>query len=95
MAIYLTVPLCAWWLLPELIKEEALFVCIALIAYITPLMAAIIKFKRIPSYHTYGAKIAAILMSTAIIVLFMTEFIEHHMYSPHFEDFLHIFESVH
>jgi len=74
MAIYLTLPLCAWWLVPEILRQEALFACIVLIAYITPLIAGIIKFKQIPSYHTYGAKIAAILMSTAILILFMTEF---------------------
>jgi CDP-diacylglycerol--glycerol-3-phosphate 3-phosphatidyltransferase len=74
MAIYLTVPLCAWWLLPEIIKQEALFVLIALGAYIAPLLAGIIKFKQVPSYHTFGAKFAAIFMSTAIFFLFIAEF---------------------
>lgn len=72
MAIYLTIPLCAWWLYPEIIKQEALFVLIALVAYIAPLLAGLVKFKRIPSYHTYGAKIAAVFMSIAIFILFIT-----------------------
>jgi len=74
MAIYLTVPICAWWLWPEILKQEALFVFIAIAAYIVPLIAGLIKFRKVPSYHTVGAKIAAVFMSIAILFLFLTEF---------------------
>jgi len=74
MAIYLTVPICAWWLRPQILKQEALFVFIAIAAYLVPLIAGLIKFRKVPSYHTLGAKTAAVLMSTAILFLFLTEF---------------------
>ena len=74
MAIYLTVPICAWWLWPQILKQEALFVFIAIAAYVVPLIAGLIKFRKIPSYHTLGAKIAAVFMSTAILLMFLTEF---------------------
>lgn len=74
MAIYLTVPICAWWLWPQILKQEALFVFIVIAAYIIPLIAGLIKFRKIPSYHTFGAKIAAVFMSTAILFLFLFEF---------------------
>lgn len=74
MAIYLTVPLCAWWLWPQILKEEALFVFIVIGAYILPLLAGFMKFRKIPSYHTLGAKIAAVIMSIAVLTLFITEF---------------------
>ena len=74
MAIYLTVPICAWWLWPQILKQEALFVLIVIAAYIVPLIAGLIKFRKIPSYHTFGAKIAAVFMSTAILFLFLFEF---------------------
>lgn len=74
MAIYLTVPICAWWLWPQILKREALFVLIAIGSYVVPLIAGLIKFRKVPSYHTLGAKIAAVLMSIAILFLFMTEF---------------------
>lgn len=74
MATYLTVPICAWWLWPELLKKEAIFVLTAISAYIFPLIAAFLKFKKLPSYHTYGAKMAAIVMSVAILLLFTIEF---------------------
>jgi CDP-diacylglycerol---glycerol-3-phosphate 3-phosphatidyltransferase len=74
MAIYLTVPLCAWWLWPQILKEEALFVFIVIGAYILPLLVGLMKFRKIPSYHTLGAKIAAVIMSIAVLTLFITEF---------------------
>lgn len=74
MAIYFTVPLCAWWLWPKVLTEEAVFVFIAIGAYLFPLIAGLIKFRQVPSYHTLAAKIAAIVMSIAIFTLFLTEF---------------------
>ena len=74
MAIYLTIPICAWWLWPQILKQEALFVFIAIVSYIVPLIAGLIKFRKVPSYHTLGAKTAAVFMSIAILLLFLTEF---------------------
>ncbi|MBM4311732.1 MAG: CDP-alcohol phosphatidyltransferase family protein [Deltaproteobacteria bacterium] len=74
LATYTILPACVWWLWPEIIKREALYVIIAVSAYFLPLIAGIIKFHQIPSYHTYGAKAAAILMCTAMILMFTTEF---------------------
>jgi CDP-diacylglycerol--glycerol-3-phosphate 3-phosphatidyltransferase len=71
LAIYLTVPLCAWWLWPEVLKREAFFVLLVIGAYIIPLMAGFVKFQRIPSYHTWAAKTAAVLMSVAVFTLFI------------------------
>jgi CDP-diacylglycerol--glycerol-3-phosphate 3-phosphatidyltransferase len=72
MATYLTIPLCAWWLWPEIIKEEAIYVVIVIGAYVIPIIAGLIKFRRIPSYHTLGSKIAAFIMSTSVFILFVT-----------------------
>jgi CDP-diacylglycerol--glycerol-3-phosphate 3-phosphatidyltransferase len=74
MATYLTVPLCAWWLWPEILKREAAYVVVTIGGYVLPLLAGFLKFHKLPSYHTYGAKIAAIIMSFAIFLLFMIEF---------------------
>lgn len=74
LATYTVLPLCAWWLWPEIIKREALYVAIAVIAYFMPLIAGLIKFHTVPSYHTYAAKAAAVLMSTAMLLLFLADF---------------------
>lgn len=73
MATYLSVPFCAWWLWPEILKKEAVYVFIVIGAYVIPIIAGLIKFRRIPSYHTWGAKIAAVIMSIAVFILFITE----------------------
>ena len=71
MAIYLTAPLCAWWLWPQTIKREAFFVFLVLAAYLVPILAGFVKFGRIPTYHTWAAKMAAVLMGVAFFALFM------------------------
>ena len=73
LATYLTVPICIWWLWPEIVKQEALFVIIVLGAYIVPLIAGFARFRKLPSYHTWGAKISAVLMSIAVFTLLMTD----------------------
>jgi CDP-diacylglycerol--glycerol-3-phosphate 3-phosphatidyltransferase len=73
LATYMTVPLSAWWLWPETLKREAFFVCVAIGAYGVPIVAGVAKFRRLPSYHTWAAKISAVLMSVAALVLFITE----------------------
>ena len=73
LATYLTVPLCAWWLWPDILKREAFFVWVAIGAYGVPIVAALAKFRRLPSYHTWAAKVSAVLMSIAALLLFLTE----------------------
>ena len=72
MVTYLTVPICAWWLWPEILKKEVIFVFIVIGSYVIPLVAGLIKFRNIPSYHTWGAKIAAVIMSVAVLIMFIT-----------------------
>ena len=73
MATYLTVPLCAWWLWPDMLKKEAVFVFLVIGAYVLPILAGLIKFHQIPSYHTWGAKTAAVFMSGAVLIMFIWE----------------------
>ena len=54
-------------------KREALFVIIVLGAYIVPLIAGFAKFRKLPSYHTWGAKVAAVLMSISVFILLMID----------------------
>jgi CDP-diacylglycerol--glycerol-3-phosphate 3-phosphatidyltransferase len=69
---YLTVPLCAWFLWPEILKHEALFIMIGITFFILPALVSFIKFKRLSCYHTLAAKILAVLMFSAIFILFTT-----------------------
>jgi CDP-diacylglycerol--glycerol-3-phosphate 3-phosphatidyltransferase len=69
---YLAVPLCAWWLWPEILQREMFFIVTGIAFYLLPIFAGFIKFKRLPSYHTWAAKILAVLMCLAIFILFIT-----------------------
>ncbi len=73
LATYLIIPLCAWWLWPEKLKQEAFFVLLAIGAFIVPLIAGVAKFHKLPSYHTWGAKTAAILMGVTIFILLISD----------------------
>jgi len=72
-AIYMTVPLCAWWLWPEVLKREAIFVFLVIGAFTAPFLAGVIKFGRLPGYHTWSAKAAAVFMSVSVFLLFIMD----------------------
>jgi len=66
---YLSTPMAAWWLWPNMIKEELYYIIAAIIIYILPAFFALIKFGKLASYHTWITKISAILMSAGVILL--------------------------
>ena len=68
----LAVPLCAWWLWPEILLREVFFIITGVSFYLLPVFAGFMKFKRLPSYHTWAAKTLAVLMCLAIFILFAT-----------------------
>lgn len=72
LATYFTVPVCAWWLWPEILRREKWFVFLVVAAYVIPIAAGFAKFGRLPSYHTWAAKASAVLMSVAVFVLFIS-----------------------
>ena len=57
LATYATLPLFAWWLWPEILRAQAPFLGVALVAYFTPTLAGLLRFRRLTSYHTWAAKL--------------------------------------
>jgi len=70
MTVYLTTPLAAWWLWPDIIKEELPYIITVIGVYLLPAFFSFAKFGRIASYHTWSAKISAVLISIGIVLLF-------------------------
>jgi CDP-diacylglycerol--glycerol-3-phosphate 3-phosphatidyltransferase len=70
LATYMIVPLCAWWLWPDLIRQEAGYVAAVVCAYVFPIALGYLKYGRLTSYHTWGAKLSAVLMGASALVLF-------------------------
>lgn len=68
---YLTIALSCWWLWPEIVRREALYVIMIVTSCLLPALAGILKFGCFTSYHTWGVKIAAASMGLTLYVLFL------------------------
>jgi len=66
---YLSTPVAAWWLWPDLIKAELDYIIAAIVIYILPAFFALAKFGKLASYHTWITKISAVLMSAGVVML--------------------------
>ena len=66
---YLTTPLAAWWLWPELIISEINYIIAAIIIYVLPAVFALFKFGKLASYHTWITKASAVLMGIGVVFL--------------------------
>ncbi len=73
-AMYFTAPICGYWLWPDLVNKDIITILIFWIAFIIPIIFAVSKFGRMPSYHTILAKINTILLSFAVLIWFIFQF---------------------
>jgi CDP-diacylglycerol--glycerol-3-phosphate 3-phosphatidyltransferase len=71
LVTYTTVPLCAWWLWPELIRRESWYAAAIVAAYVFPIALGYLKYGRLTAYHTWGAKLSALSVGPSALVLFM------------------------
>jgi len=70
LAVCLAMPPCVWWLRPEVLKEEAGGILVALLFYVSAQASGFIKFHHLPSYHTWTAKTVATLAAIEFVVIF-------------------------
>lgn len=59
------------WLKGEVLADEWIWIATALLSYAFSCALAVIKYRRMPSYHTRTAKIAWALMVAAVFGLFL------------------------
>jgi len=69
--IYLTIAIGCWWLWPDVVYRELIFVDLIVASCLLPAFAGFSKFGRFTSYHTWGVKIAAASMGLTLYVLFL------------------------
>ena len=67
--LYVAVPIGAWWLWPEIVRRELAFFVLAVASYVVPLAIGYTKFGRLPSYHTWSAKVTSVVMAGSFLVL--------------------------
>lgn len=66
LATWLAIPLCAWWLRPELVAAEAMWIGAGLISALGTTVYGFVRFRRLTSYHTWGAKASAVALGAAL-----------------------------
>lgn len=69
-SMYLALLFGACWLKWDLLQQEALWFLAVLISYALTCSAGLIKYGRVPSYHTLGAKACGFLVGISAILVF-------------------------
>ena len=58
-----------YWIWPQVFAQQVWFLVAATLSFVVPVAYALVKFGAYPSYHTLGAKTAAVLMAPAFYLL--------------------------
>ena len=64
-ALYAVAPVCAYWLRPELLRQERLPIALYLATQTSSLLACYARFGRLPRYHTSAYKWSAGILGMA------------------------------
>lgn len=70
-ALWLSLPLAVWWLWPDVVRREAPYAAIAVVCMVMPTAIAFLKYRAVPSYHTWSVKAGAIAMGVAAPLLLL------------------------
>jgi CDP-diacylglycerol--glycerol-3-phosphate 3-phosphatidyltransferase len=70
VTFYVAVLIALCWLKSDLVIGEVNWIWPAIVAYGTSCLVGLMKFGRIPTYHTRGAKTAWLLATLAILLVF-------------------------
>jgi len=70
VAMYAALLFAGAWLQGSVLVSNWIWVGAALVTYVVSCVAALLKFWRLPSYHTRTAKAAWLLMIVAVVALF-------------------------
>ena len=70
MLTFLSLPFAGWWLRPDVVRQESMFLIVGIGFYLLAPAWGWLKFRRLPSYHTWLAKTAAVVFAITAIVIF-------------------------
>jgi len=68
---WLSLPWCAWWLYPQIVRREFPYLLLALAGYGFATLYGWLKYRRLTSYHTWTGRAAAWLMTISLFLLFL------------------------
>jgi CDP-diacylglycerol--glycerol-3-phosphate 3-phosphatidyltransferase len=69
-AMYAALLFGAFWLKWEFVKQEWIWIAAVLVSYAVTMGAGLLKYGRMPSYHTRAAKTSWLLVGIAMVVVF-------------------------
>jgi phosphatidylglycerophosphate synthase len=70
-SVYMAFIVGAWWLWPEIILREIIYVTLLALSIVVPVLIGYIKFSKATSYHTWLVKFAVACMAPSSIILFI------------------------
>lgn len=71
LVTYMSIGFGSWWLWPEIVHREDIYLYIIVACFLIPALLGTIKFDTYISYHTHGIKIAAVSLGLSIYPLFL------------------------
>jgi cardiolipin synthase len=80
LAIMVTVPFGIWLLFPEAVRRHQRLVVLVVAVHVLTYAVGLVKWGRIPSYHTWGTKTTSVLLAVTVLLLFWVERIEWLLY---------------
>jgi len=73
MATYAMMIIGLYLIWPSVFDQQFFFLMAATLSYILPVIIALFRFGSFPSYHTWGAKLAALLIAPAFYLLILND----------------------
>ena len=70
-ALWVSLPLAAWWLWPAILAREANYVVVALVCMLLPTAIAYAKYRAVPGYHTWSVKLGSVAMGFSVPLLLL------------------------
>jgi phosphatidylglycerophosphate synthase len=71
VSLFLTITVSAWWLWPEIVRREAVYVSVVMACYLLPAIVGYLKFRAVTSYHTWIVKCAVAAIAVSLYVFFL------------------------
>jgi phosphatidylglycerophosphate synthase len=71
VTLFLTITISAWWLWPEIVRREAVYVGVVMASYLLPAIIGYLKFHAVTSYHTWIVKCAVAATAVSLYVFFL------------------------
>ncbi len=75
LLIYTAIALGTWWLWPDLMRRESIYMLTVIVSYLLPVLVGLLKFRAFTSYHTWLVKLAVACMGCSYFVLVLFDMV--------------------